>query len=181
MVIGTYIFAFALILGALIYRFTFGLRKRPGQTSQTQFIMLTLIGSAMLILSATSLINIALSKTVATSGVITRHRISTGKNASTSFVLVPDMGDSVWLTCSYTGSALLNGEHVSVEYRDRTGDITKIQVLDGSHSGWHETENGGLFQPLLLLALGSFLVGLARKVWLARRRSANAEPNTDIT
>jgi hypothetical protein len=165
MVIGIYIVAFALILMAVIYRFTFGLRKRPGQTSQTQFIMLSLIGSAMLLISATSLVDIALSTKVSASGLITRHRVSTGKNASTSFVLVPDIGSTVWLTCSYTGSALFDGEHVRVEYRDRTGDITKIQVLDGSQSGWHETENGGLFQPLLLLALGTFLLWSAYKVY----------------
>jgi len=165
MVIGIYIFAIALVLAAIIYRFTFGLRKRPGQTSQTQLVMLTLIGSAMLLMSATSLINIALSKTVSKNGIITRHRVSTGKNASTSFVLLTEKGDSIWLTCSYTGSALFNGEYVHAEYRDRTGDLTKIQVLHGSQTGWTETENGGLFQPFLLLALGAFLLWLACNVY----------------
>ncbi len=155
MVVGIYIFAFVLILGAVVYRFTFGLRKRPGQTSQTKLVMLTLIGSAMLLISTTSLTNIALSKTVSANGIISRHRVSTGKNASTSFVLLTDNGDSVWLTCSYTGSALFNGERVHAEYRDRTGDITKIQVLHGSQVGWNETENGGLFQPFLLRKLPS--------------------------
>jgi uncharacterized membrane protein YjgN (DUF898 family) len=165
MVIGIYIFAFVLIFAAVIYRFTFGLRKRTGQTSQTQFVMLTLIGLAMLLLSATSLINIALSKRVSASGYITRHRVSTGKNASTSFVLLPENGNSVWLTCSYTGAALFDGERVNVEYRDRTGDITKIQVLDGSRAGWSETESGGLFQPLLILPLGVFLLWMAYKAY----------------
>jgi hypothetical protein len=165
MVIGIYIFAFALVIGAVIYRVTFGLRKRPGQTGQTQIVMLTLIGSAMLLMSATSLTEIALSKTIAANGIITRHRVSTGKNASTSFVLLTESGDSVWLTCAYTGAALFNGERVHAEYRDRTGDIKKIQVLDGARSGWSETENGGLFQPLLLLALGTFLLCGAYKVY----------------
>ena len=60
MVIGIYIFALVLILAAVVYRFTFGLRKRPGQTSQTQIVMLTLIGSAILLISSTSLTDIAL-------------------------------------------------------------------------------------------------------------------------
>jgi hypothetical protein len=168
MVVGIYIFASVLIFAAVVYRFTFGLRKRPGQTSQTQFVMLTLIGLAMLLLSTTSLINIALSKAVSASGYITRHRVSTGKNASTSFVLLPDNGSSVWLTCSYTGAALFDGERVNVEYRDRTGDITRIQVLDGSRAGWSETENGGLVQPLIILPLGVFLLWMAFKAYRHR-------------
>src|ERR1700679_2327612 len=96
MVIGIYILAFVLILAAVIYRFTFGLRKRPGQTSQTQIVMLILIGSAMLLVSSTSLTNIALSKTVAANGIITRHRVSTGKNASTSCILLTESGTTLW-------------------------------------------------------------------------------------
>jgi hypothetical protein len=175
MVIAIYIFAFALILGAISYRFTFGLRKRPEQTRQTQLVMLTLLGSAMLLLSVTSLTNIALSKTVASNGIITRHRVSTGKNASTSFVLVTESGDSVWLTCTYTGSALFNGERVHVEYRDRTGDIKKIQVLNDTHSGWSETENAGLLQPLLLLALGTYLLLTAKKIHRNKRPLKDAD------
>ena len=168
MVIGSYIFAFVLIFAAVIYRFTFGLRKRLGQARQTQFVMLTLIGLAMLLLSTTSLLNIALSKTVSASGYITKHRVSTGKNASTLFVLLPDNGSSVWLTCSYTGAALFDGERVNAEYRDRTGDITRIQVLEGSRAGWSESENGGLFQPLLILPLGLFLLWMAYKAYRHR-------------
>jgi hypothetical protein len=72
MVIVIYIFAFVLMFAAVVYRFTFGLRKRPGQTSETQFV------------------DIVLSKKISANGTITRHRVSAGKNASTSFVLVPD-------------------------------------------------------------------------------------------
>jgi hypothetical protein len=170
MVIGIYIFAFVLIFAAIIYRFTFGLRKQPGQTRLTQIVMMSLLGAAMLVISSTSLSDIALSKTIAANGIITRHRVSTGKNASTSFVLLTEGGDSVWLTCTYTGSALFDGERVHAEYGDRTGDIKKIQVLDGPQSGWSRTENGGLFQPLLLLALGSFLLWSAYKVY--RKKSS---------
>jgi len=171
MVIGIYIFAFALVLVAVIYRFTFGLRKRPGQTSQTQLVMLTLIGSGMLLMSTTSLTEIALSKIISSNGIVTRHRVTTGKNSHTSFVLLKEDGDSVWLTCSYTGSALFNGAHVHTEYRDRTGDITKIQVLHGSQITWSETESGGLGQPSLLLILGTFLLWLAYKIY--RKRSTS--------
>jgi hypothetical protein len=90
MVIVIYIFAFVLMFAAVVYRFTFGLRKRPGQTSETQFVMLMLIGSAMLLIGTTSLVDIVLSKKISANGTITRHRVSAGKNASTSFVLVPD-------------------------------------------------------------------------------------------
>jgi hypothetical protein len=94
----------AFIVLALIYRFTFGLRKRPGQTRQTQLVMLSLLGAGLLLIGATGLLDIALSKRVTTVGSITRLYRTTGKNASLSFTLVQNGGNSLWLTTSYTGS-----------------------------------------------------------------------------
>jgi len=147
-----------MVLMALLYRFTFGLRKAPGQKRKTQFVMLTLLGSGILLLGATSIFDIASSKRLWTEGQVADLRKTTGKNSHSVFNVLAADGSNVEVNASYEGVALANAERVRVRYLDHTSDITSLQVLDGPYAGWSETESGGIYQALFSVAIGLSLL-----------------------
>lgn len=173
-VISLYLLAFACMLAAMVYRFTFGLRKIAGQTRKTQIVMLTLLGAGMSIVGVIQAFDIALSKAVVSDGWIERLTTTSGRNAHSSFVLVGREG-AVWLSDDYIGPRLFNNEHVRVTYRDRTGDVTRLEVLDGRNAGWTDTEYPGLFSDAIALLVGPGLLFGAWGVWWSKPLKA-ADP-----
>jgi len=158
------ILACAFVVLALVYRFTFGLRKGPDQTKKTQIVMLYLLGSGLLLLGATMTYEIAASQRVLKEGVVASLRHTTGKGSHSIFSIVPIEGRIVWMNANYEGAHLFNGETVRVRYFDRTGDITYLEVVKGPNAGWSETESGGIFQAMFCVGIGLVLLLLGIKV-----------------
>lgn len=164
------ILAVVLILSALVYRFTFGLRKRPDQTAKTQVFMLSTLGGGFLLLGLIAATDLMFSKRVHSEGIVTRLRKTTGKNASSSFLLWQPDGSRIWLDTDYVGSNLIEGERVSVIYLDRSSEITWLQVTSGAIAGWQDTETPGLMNILLGLTFGPGMLLGAWYIFRSKRR-----------